>query len=170
MERADGQDEQVWVAGSLGAAMRADARYQDLRPVNDARLRTWGYLPWGYLQDASAASCLAATACVIVPVANRLGPGQRTADALASDRPVIATSRAIEGYGPLLHDVLDRGVYVADPPTQSRDLTRRAPRDGLARCAPEVRDRLSLARMTETLAPLYAGLWRGEARSVLQSD
>ena len=152
------QDEQIWVAGSLGAALRADARYQDFKSVNDTRSRDWGYVG-----DADKDSFFAAAACVIVPVRFGAGASSKMADALASNCPVIATSRAVEGYGPLIHDVLGLGLYVADTPRDFRDLVRRALREGLAACPPEVRDRVALARMTETLAPLYAGLALGGA-------
>ena len=149
------QDEQVWVAGSLGAALQADARYQDFLSVNDARLRAWGYVA-----DADKASFFAAASCVIVPVHIGAGAKLKTADALASGCPVIATPHSIEGYGPLLQDVLGQGVYVADTPRAFRDLLRRALREGLPGCSAEVRGRVSLGRMAETLAPLYAGLLR----------
>jgi glycosyltransferase involved in cell wall biosynthesis len=147
------QDEQIWVAGTLGAALRADARYQDFLSVNDARLRTWGYLA-----DTDKASFFAPASCVIVPVHIGAGAKIKTADALASGCPVITTSHAIEGYGPLVEDALGRGVYVADSPYAFRDLVRRALREGLPGCVAEVRSRVSLERMAATLAPLYAGL------------
>jgi hypothetical protein len=147
------RDEQIWVAGSLGAALCADARYQDCKSVNDARLHAWGHVA-----DADKAAFLAAAACVILPVTTGAGAKQKTADALASNCPVITTSHAIEGYGPLIQDVLNQGVYVADTPRDFRALMRRALREGLPACPPEIRARVSLARMAETLTPLYAGL------------
>ena len=159
------QDEQVWIAGSLGGALRADARYQDFWSVNDTRSRDWGYL-----NEADKASFFAAASCVIVPVLIGAGAKQKTADALASNRPVITTSHAIEGYGPLVHDLLDRGVYVADQPREFRDLVRRALREGLPACPDEVRDRVSLSRMTETLAPLYARLLHGPDQPTRRND
>jgi hypothetical protein len=148
--------EQVWVAGSLGAALCADARYKDCKSVNDARLRAWGYVA-----DADKASFFAAAACIVMPVTTGAGAKQKTADALASNCPVITTSHAIEGYGPLIRDVLDQGVYVADTPRTFRALVRCALREGLPACPPEIRSRVGLARMAETLAPLYAGLLSG---------
>jgi glycosyltransferase involved in cell wall biosynthesis len=145
-----GQDEQIWVAGSLGPAICADARYQDFQSVNNARLRTWGYVA-----DADKASFFAAASCVIVPVHIGAGAKIKTADALASNCPVITTSHAIEGYGPLIQDVLGRGVFVADTPDAFRNLVRRALREGLPSCPAEVRSRVSLQRMAETIAPLY---------------
>ncbi len=150
------QDEQLWAAGSLGPALRSDARYRDYQSVNDSRLRTWGYLP-----DTDKASFFAGACCVIVPVHVGAGAKQKTADALASGLPVITTSHALEGYGPLIGDALGQGVYVADTPSAFRGFVRRALREGLRACPSAVRDRVSLARMAETLAPLYAGLPRG---------
>jgi Glycosyl transferase 4-like domain len=149
------QDEQIWTAGSLGAALRADPRYRDFLSVNDARFRDLSFLP-----EAGEASFFAAARCVIIPVLIGSGAATRIAGALASGCPVITTSHAMEGHGPLLHDLLDRGVYVADTPRDFHNLMRRASRDGLPACPPEVRDRVNPARMTERLAPLFAGLLR----------
>ncbi len=149
------RDEQIWVAGSLGHALREDPRYRDFQSVNESRLRDWGFVA-----EADKASFFAAASCVIVPVLIGAGAKTKMADALASHCPVITTSHAIEGYGPLVGDLLGNGVYVADTPRDFRDLIRRALREGLAPCPPEAGDRVSPARMVETLASLYAGLLR----------
>jgi len=152
-------DEQIWVAGSLGPALCNDARYRDFQSINDSRSRTWGYLP-----DTDKAAFFAGASCVIVPVHTGAGAKQKTADALASGRPVITTSHALEGYGPLVGDALGRGVYVADTASAFRGFVRRAMREGLPACPPAVRDRVSIAHMAETLAPLYAELLRGDSQ------
>ncbi len=147
------QDEQIWVAGSLGTALCADPRYQDFQSVNAVRLRDWGYVA-----DADKASFFASASCVIIPVHVGAGAKLKTADALACTCPIITTSHAIEGYGPLVRDALGQGVYVADTPRAFQDLVRRALREGLPGCMPGMRNRVSPARMAETLAPLYADL------------
>jgi glycosyltransferase involved in cell wall biosynthesis len=144
-------DEQIWVAGSLGAALRDDPRFHDFQSINDSRLRAWGYVA-----DADKASFFAAAACVIVPVYIGGGAKLKTADALASGCPVITTSHALEGYGPLVQDVLGRGVYVADSPREFRSLIRQALREGLAGCPPEIRERVSPRRLSDTLSTLFA--------------
>jgi len=57
-----------------------------------------------------------------------------------------------------VQDLLGQGVYVADTPRAFRDLVRQALRDGLPGCPPEVRERVSPARMAGTLAPLLDAL------------
>ena len=146
-------DEQIWVAGALGPALAADARFGDARSINESRMRAWGYV-----SDADKASFFAAASCVILPVNIGAGAKLKTADALASLRPLITTRHAIEGYGPLVADALGRGVHVADTPRAFRDLVRQALRGELAGCPPEMRERVSPGRMAETLAPLLAGL------------
>ena len=152
------QDEQVWVAGSLGPALQDDPRYGDYKSVNDARLRAWGYVP-----DGDKPAFFAGASCVIVPVSSGAGAKLKTADALASGLPVVITPHALEGYGPLVQDALGQGVYVADTPQAFRGLVRQAMREGLPGCAPEVRRRLGFDRMADTLRPLYEGLLDGAA-------
>ena len=147
------QGEQVWVAGALGPAVQADARFGDYRSVNEARLRAWGYVA-----DADKASFFAGAACVILPVHIGAGAKLKTADALASLCPVVTTPHAIEGYGPLVQDLLGRGVYVADTPRAFHGLVRQALREGLPGCPPEVRGRVSPGRMADVLAPLLDAL------------
>jgi SAM-dependent methyltransferase len=143
-------DEQIWVGGSLGAALVADPRYQDFQTLNDTRM-----CPMGYVADVEKAAFLNAARCVIVPV--RLGGGAKlkTADALASGRPVISTSEGIEGYGPLVSSALGHGVYVADNPETFRALTLRALREGLPGCDDSVRAALRQQRLTDTIGPLF---------------
>ena len=159
------QDEQIWVAGSLGPALHFDARYRDFHSVNDSRLRAWGYVA-----DTDKASFFAGACCVIVPVHAGAGAKQKTADALASGLPVITTSHALEGYGPLVGDALGRGVYVADTPAAFRGFVRRALREGLASCPGSIRARVSATQMAETLAPLYAALLPNTAQGKIISD
>lgn len=145
-------EERIWVAGTLGRAIHEDPRYKDFSSINDSRFRAVGYI-----DDSERAAFLGPAACVLVPV--RLGAGAKlkTADAVASGSPVIATPHAIEGYGPIVHDALNRGVYVADTPTEYRALVRQALREGLQGCSGEVRSRLSVKRLSE--------LWKKETEN-----
>lgn len=143
-------DERIWVAGSLGAALRSDPRFQDHLAINDSRCRSWGYV-----SEADKASFFAAASCVIVPVLLGGGAKLKTADALASGCPVITTSHALEGYGPLVQDMLGQGVYVADTPRAFRSFIRQALGDGLVGCPIEMIKRVSPARLSDTLSGLY---------------
>ena len=137
----------------MGPRCRPTRAFQDFLSLNDSRLRAWGYIA-----NADKPSFFAAAACVIVPVYMGGGAKLKTADALASRRPVITTPHALEGYGPLVQDVLGRGVYVADTPLAFRDLIRQALREGLIGCSAEVKQRVSLARLANTLSIQYHAL------------
>jgi hypothetical protein len=150
------RDERIWIAGSLGAALQSDQRFQDFLAVNDSRLRAWGYVA-----DADKASFFASASCVIVPVHIGGGAKLKTADALASGCPVITTSHALEGYGPLVQDVLGRGVYIADTLRAFRRLIRQALGEGLVGCSSEVKQRVSPARLSATLSTLYTAAVAG---------
>jgi hypothetical protein len=125
--------EQIWAAGAIGSALEADVRFQDFLSVNASRMRTFGYLP-----QEERAAFFGAAACVLVPVRMGAGAKLKTADAIASGRPVIITPHALEGYGPIVREAIGRGVYVADTPAEFRALVRQALRGDAVGCAPEI--------------------------------
>ena len=147
--------EQIWVGGQLGEAIVRDPRYRDYQAINDTRVRLLGHI-----ENDEKASFFGSAHCLIVPV--RMGGGSKlkTADALASGRPVISTSHGIEGYGRLASNALGRGVYVTDSPLEFRSLIARALRQGLPGCDQSVRAALCQRRLTETIGPLYDMLWQ----------
>jgi hypothetical protein len=151
--------EQIWIAGSLGNAVRGDPRFAALKGVNETRTRMLGHLA-----DAEKMAFYAAARCVILPVFIGAGAKAKTADAIASGRPVIATSHALEGYGPIVRDAVGHGIYIADTPDAFRRLTQAALRDGLQGCAPEVRARVSPARMSATMQAHLESLMRANPR------
>ena len=104
--------EQIWIAGSLGNAVRGDPRFAALKGVNETHTRMLGYLA-----DAEKMAFYAAARCVILPVFIGAGAKAKTADAIASGRPVIATSHALEGYGPIVRDAVGNGIYSPIRPT-----------------------------------------------------
>jgi len=141
------QDEQIWLAGTLGAAVRDDPRFQTFLGINKSRTRIVGFV-----EDGEKFDFLSSAECVIVPVTFGAGAKMKTADAIASGRPVIATEHAVEGYGPIVQGALGKGVYVADTPRAFRRLVRQALRDGLPGCAPEVRAQVSLETLSKNWA------------------
>jgi glycosyltransferase involved in cell wall biosynthesis len=145
--------EQIWVGGQLGPALHQDRRHQDFNTLNDTRMQVLGHIA-----DADKAAFLAGSECVIVPVHEGAGAKLKTADALASGRPVITTAHGIEGYGPLLEGSLGQGVYVADTPAEFRALIRRALRDGLPGCDARLREALRVQALVERMRPAYAAL------------
>jgi hypothetical protein len=142
--------EQIWVGGELGSAIIGDPRYQDFKTINDTRMREVGYIT-----NEEKAAFFGAAHCVIVPVRMGAGSKLKTADALASGRAVISTSHGIEGYGPLVSQALNRGIYVADDPTEFRRLITRALREGLPGCDESIRAALHQQRLTKAIGPIY---------------
>ncbi|MFC0410749.1 glycosyltransferase [Roseomonas elaeocarpi] len=146
-------DEQIWAAGALGRAIHEDKRYNDFRTINETRFRATGYV-----EDSEKAGFFAAAACVLVPVRIGAGAKLKMADAVASGCAVIATPHAVEGYGPLVAEAIDDGIYVADTPRDYRALVRRALREGLPGCSPAVRARLGLGHMAGIMVGALATL------------
>jgi glycosyltransferase involved in cell wall biosynthesis len=141
------RDEQLWIAGNLGDAIVRDERFHTFLGINESRTCILGYI-----EESEKAAFLAGATSVIVPVTFGAGAKMKTADAIASGRPVIATPHALEGYGPIVGPALGDGVYVADGPKEFRRLMREAFRTGLPGCSPEIRGRLSLEAMSRTWA------------------
>ncbi|MDX5929546.1 glycosyltransferase [Acidiphilium acidophilum] len=141
------QNEQIWIAGALGSAVQEDERFQNFISINEKRTRIIGYL-----NESEKSEFFSAAHCVIVPVEFGAGSKLKTADAIASGLPVISTRHAIDGYGPIVRDALNRGVYIADEPATFRRLVREALRNGLPGCASSVRAELSLETMSKNWA------------------
>jgi glycosyltransferase involved in cell wall biosynthesis len=141
------RDEQLWIAGELGEAIARDGRFQTFLSINQSRSRMMGYI-----EESEKAAFLAAAACIVVPVTFGAGAKMKTADAIASGRPVIATPHALEGYGPIVETALGDGIYVADEPKTFRRLMREAFRSDLPGCSPAIRRRLSLEAVSKTWA------------------
>jgi hypothetical protein len=152
--------EQIWIAGSLGNAVGGDPRFEPLKSVNETRTRMLGYLA-----DTEKMAFYAAARCVILPVFVGAGAKAKTAEAIASGRPVIATSHALEGYGPIVRDAIGNGIYLADTPDEFRRLTQAALREGLKGCAPEVRARVSPSHMSATMRAHLESLMRANPRA-----
>jgi hypothetical protein len=139
--------EQIWLAGTMANSVRADERFQTFLSINESRTRILGYL-----DDAATEDFFSAAKCVIVPVKFGAGAKMKTADAIASGVPVIATEHAIEGYGPIVKSALNQGIYVADTPKTFRRLMLKALGEDLPGCNPEVRAQVGLEAMAKTWA------------------
>jgi len=148
------QGEQIWVGGTLGKAIQGDDRFQTFMSLNETRYRNVGFV-----EEHEKEAFFATADCVIVPVTFGAGAKQKTADAIASGRPVIATQHAIDGYGPIVVPAIDKGVYIGNEPHTFRSLVREALRVGLPGCAPEVRARVSLDEVSR--------LWSHHATQLL---
>lgn len=143
------QGEEIWTAGSIGRALRDDPRFQDFWSINDSRLRDFGPI-----DEVHKGAFFCTAACVIVPVLQGAGAKQKTADAIVSGKPVIATSHAIEGYGPDIAAAVGNGIYLADTAQDFRRAVRRALREGLPGCSVEVRQSLQPRGMENRLAAI----------------
>jgi hypothetical protein len=146
-------DEQLWIGGDLGSAVIRDPRYLDYQTINDTRIRQMGYIA-----DEERADFLGAAHCVLVPVRMGAGSKLKTADALASGRAVVSTPHGIEGYGSLVAQAVNRGIYVTDCPAEFRSLIIRALREGLPGCDEIIRSSLRQQRLTDTIGPIYDSL------------
>jgi hypothetical protein len=146
-------DEQLWVCGTIGGHIEADPRFQDFLSVNSSRMRFFGFLP-----EEEKAAFLSAAACVPVPIRIGAGSKLKTADAIASGRPVIITPHALEGYGPLVREALGSGIYVTDTPREFRQLIRQALLGELVGCPIDVRRRLSPRLLSARLDAAYRAL------------
>jgi hypothetical protein len=144
---------QIWVAGSMGAGLHHDSRWHPFRAVNDARLLAVHFIP-----EAEKSDFFAGAVAAVLPLTVGAGAKLKTADALACGRPVVATSVALEGYGPVLEGSLGNGVYLADEPLRFRQLTRAALAGELAAPPPTLREALGAGRMAARLDQALRGL------------
>jgi glycosyltransferase involved in cell wall biosynthesis len=147
-------DQQMWVGGSIGKALEADIRYRDFLTTNASRTRMFGELA-----ETDKAAFLRGAACVVVPARGGAGAKVKTADAIASGRPVVATRGGLEGYGSIVRDVIGRGVYIVETPTQFRALVRQALRGEAVGCSPTVRQHVSLGHLSQNLNHAYQALF-----------
>ena len=153
------QEEQIWMAGTIGKAIVNDSRYSNFLSINESRSRDVGYI------DASQKSgFFAAAGCAIVPVTFGAGAKLKTADAIASGKAVITTSHAVDGYRPVVERAAGRGIYIADTPEEFRDWIRRALREKLPGCTIDVRSMLSIDAMAHTWSTHLDRLLCGDTR------
>ena len=150
------QGEQIWMAGALGDAIVNDPRYSTFFSINETRSRNVGYL-----DVAEKADFFATASCVIVPVTFGAGAKLKTADAIASGQPVIATSHAVDGYRPIVERAAGQGIYIADTPAEFRAWIRRALREKLPGCTIDVRAMLSPEAMTHSWSTHLGNLLAG---------
>lgn len=149
--------EQIHVAGSCSEAIRNDKRFKRHESINESRMQFRGFLPVNDLTELY----LHAKA-VINPVTKGAGSNLKTADALASGRPVITTAKGLEGFRSMLGDSLGVGVYEASDVLHFRKLVRSAMAGELRAPARS----LSLKFRPEALAENLGGIfetWRSQA-------
>ena len=138
--------------------MAQNIRYRDYQSINDSRMRVIGQI-----DDDEKAAFFAGADCVLVPVLTGGGSKLKTADAIASGRPVITTTHGIDGYGPIAQLAINKGIYIADTPRDFQILLLRALRERLPGCPEHVRAMLNQQRLTTELGAAMAAIKRQDA-------
>lgn len=87
-------DEKIVVAGGVGHLLRNDKRYRAWSGINEPRLAVLGEVE---RDDLSALLCGAAV--IVLPIATGGGSNLKTAEAIYTGNPVLATPHALRGYG-----------------------------------------------------------------------
>ncbi len=86
--------ERIVVAGGVGHLLRQHRRYAEWSGINEPRL-----LVLGEVERADLDALLGGAAVVILPITTGGGSNLKTAEAIYSGRPVLATPHALRGYG-----------------------------------------------------------------------
>lgn len=87
-------DEKIVVAGGVGHLLRNDKRYRAWSGINEPRLCVLGEVE---RDDLSA--LLYGAAVIVLPITTGGGSNLKTAEAIYSGRPILATPHALRGYG-----------------------------------------------------------------------
>ncbi|MCK9537522.1 glycosyltransferase [Dokdonella sp.] len=109
-------DEQIIVAGGVSHLIRGDRRYQDWSGINEPRLALLGEVT---REELSA--LLYGASVIVLPITTGGGSNLKTAEAIYTGRPVLATPHALRGYG---HAGQWPTVHVADTAADFRRVLR----------------------------------------------
>ncbi len=107
-------DQLIVAAGSVGPQLRANPIYLQHRAANNSRLRAMGFQPTNSLN-----ALIAGAHCVVLPITQGEGSNLKTAEALLSNRPIVATSHAFRGFEEFQSLP---GVFLADDAPTFRSL------------------------------------------------
>ncbi len=148
------------VTGRLGFNLKDHAAYRRGRLINDSRLVHFDHLP-PMAYDALVASCDA----LLLPVFVGSGSPLKTADALASGRPVLMSQAMARGYEEIIAACGDGVMMAEDAPAfrrQWQDLVRmtRAELQGLVGAGDKRRKLLSWERRLEPFVTAIEALAR----------
>jgi glycosyltransferase involved in cell wall biosynthesis len=137
------------LVGGGGDAIHKDSRFERHRSINESRCQLTGFLPADKLVETYLGS-----AAIIIPVTQGAGSNLKTADALASGRPVISTPKGLSGYRSMLGDAIGAGVYEAPTPHAFKSLIRDALRGKLRGPSPAVTRRFRKERVPAQMREL----------------
>ncbi len=141
-------DQRVLVVGGISDMIAHAPVCREWPRINESRLERAGVQ-----SEGSLAALLELASCVVVPITVGGGSNIKTAEAIASGRPVVGTTASFRGYEAttaLPH------VYATDEPAEFRRLVKAALDDALPPAGP---DRPELRRQvlwSETLKALPA--------------
>jgi len=109
-------DEKIVVAGGVGHLLRNHAIYRAWSGINEPRLAVLGEV-----EREDLVALLYGASAILLPITTGGGSNLKTAEAIYTGNPVIATTHALRGYG-------DAGQWptltVADTPDAFRRLVR----------------------------------------------
>ena len=163
-------DSKLALAGNIGAHLRDHRHYRRGRLVNDSRIADFGFLS-AEDYDALALSCDA----LIVPLFVGSGSPLKSADALASGKPLILSRKAASGYEDVIAAV-PAGVRIAETPTEFRRLWAEVARMSKAALADEALEGKARAallgwdRRTQPFAAAIDALLTPEASARIPSS
>ena len=138
--------QRVVVAGGASDLLRCRLADQGLAAALDGRL-----ILLGRVNDLTLSALIENAACIMLPIEYGGGSNVKTAEALLSDRCIVASPASMRGFDELRNLP---GVTVANGPAEFGAAVRSALADG----SPVVRSSESIAALTwdATLAPLVA--------------
>lgn len=87
-------DEKIVVAGGVGHLLRQHKTYQAWSGINEPRLAVLGEI-----ERDDLAALLHGAAVIVLPITTGGGSNLKTAEAIYTGRPVLATPHALRGYG-----------------------------------------------------------------------
>lgn len=152
--------QKLGIAGSCCDAIQNDARFKRHETLNSTRADFRGFL-----SESDLLEFYLNAKAVINPVTSGAGANLKTADALASGRPVISTSKGLEGFRSIVGEALGAGVYEARSPLEFRRLVRSALAGELRPPQRSLSMKFRTAALGENLEPIFNG-WRGDAPEI----
>lgn len=105
-------DERLVVAGAAGQSIRNDERFASVAGLGKC------FVDAGMVSDAQLRGLLQSAHCIFLPMTSGGGTNLKTAEALWSGRPVIATSLAMRGFeayenAPGVHVCREKGDFLS---------------------------------------------------------
>jgi FkbM family methyltransferase len=91
-------DEKIVVAGSVGHILRQHRTYAAWPGINESRLALLGEI-----EHADLVGLIGGAAAILLPITTGGGSNLKTAEAIYSGKPVLATPHALRGYGDASH-------------------------------------------------------------------